>query len=121
MRSVPPADIDIDEALDSKDVFTKVGLFEGWANTLLAKDEWRKSFNVYENTITALYEASKPEILGQPVVRTVAVFQYLRGVVDSIIQQQDIDSAVNRSTNYSMKASSSMTQLLHRLRSPDRL
>jgi type I restriction enzyme R subunit len=89
-------DIDIDEASVTEDVFTKVGLFKTWANTLLAKDEWRKSFKVYENTITALYEASKPEILGQPVVRKVAVFQYLRGVVDSIIQQQDIDSAVKQ-------------------------
>ena len=26
-----------------------------------------KVFNVYENTITALYEACKPEILGRPV------------------------------------------------------
>ncbi|MFQ5472759.1 MAG: type I restriction endonuclease subunit R, partial [Dehalococcoidia bacterium] len=89
-------DIDVNEALKSEDVFEKVGLFEGWANGLLEKDEWRKTFNVYENTITALYEASKPEILGKPVVRTVAVFQYLRGVVDSIIQQQDIESAARQ-------------------------
>ena len=33
---------------------------------LLAKDEWRKGFAVYENTITVLYEACKPEILGKP-------------------------------------------------------
>ena len=88
--------IQLDEALQSKDVFQKVGLFEGWANTLLEVDEWRKSFNVYTNTISGLYEANKPEILGNPVVRTVAVFQYLRGVTDSIIQQQDIDSAVQQ-------------------------
>tara|TARA_R110002049_G_scaffold20717_2_gene75870 strand:- start:6779 stop:10057 length:3279 start_codon:yes stop_codon:yes gene_type:complete len=88
--------IEVDEASVTEDVFTKVGLFKTWADTLLAKDEWRKSFKVYENTITALYEASKPEILGQPVVRKVAVFQYLRGVVDSIIQQQDVDSAVKQ-------------------------
>lgn len=89
-------DIDINEALKSEDVFVKVGLFEEWANALLEKDEWRKTFNVYENTISALYEASKPEILGKPVVRTVAVFQYLRGVVDSIIQQQDIESVARQ-------------------------
>jgi type I restriction enzyme R subunit len=89
-------DIDINEALKSEGVFEKVGLFEGWANALLEKDEWRKTFNVYENTISALYEASKPEILGKPIVRTVAVFQYLRGMVDSIIQQQDIDSAARQ-------------------------
>ena len=86
-------DIRIEEATETDDVFRKVGMFEEWANLLLAKDDWRKSFNVYANTVNALYEASKPEILGKPVVRTVAVFQYLRGVVDSIIQQQDIESA----------------------------
>jgi len=89
-------DIDIDEALVAGDIFAKAGLFEIWADTLLKKDEWRKSFNVYANTITALYEANKPEILGQPVVRKVAVFQYLRGVIDGIIGQQDVDSAVSR-------------------------
>jgi len=88
--------IHIDTALESDDVFRKVGLFEGWADTLLYKDEWRKTFSVYENTVTALYEASKPEILGKPVARTVAVFQYLRGVIDSIIQRQDIESAARQ-------------------------
>ncbi|WP_295431852.1 HsdR family type I site-specific deoxyribonuclease [uncultured Thiodictyon sp.] len=88
--------IPIDKALEGRDVFQKIGLFADWANALLYKDEYRKSFSVYENTITGLYEAAKPEVLGQPVVRTVAVFQYLRGVVDSIIQQQDVDSAVRR-------------------------
>ena len=59
---------------------------------LLTKDEWRKGFAVYENTITGLYEACKPEILGKPTVRSVAVFQYLRGVLDAIIDQTDIDA-----------------------------
>ena len=27
------------------------------ADTLLTKDEWRKGFAVYENTISSLYEA----------------------------------------------------------------
>lgn len=88
--------VHIDKALASDDVFEKVGLFAEWADNLLDKDESRKNFAVFENTITALYEASKPEILGQPIVRTVAVFQYLRGVIDSVIQRADIDSAVRR-------------------------
>jgi type I restriction enzyme R subunit len=89
-------EIDIDAALVADDVFKQVSLFESWADTLLSKDEWRQSFKVFENTITALYEACKPEILGQPIVRKVALFQYLRGVIDSIIQQQDIDSATQK-------------------------
>ncbi len=62
-----------------------------FADTLLGKDDSRKAFYVYENTISSLYDASKPEILGRPAVRYVAVFQYLRGVIDSIIEQTDID------------------------------
>ena len=88
--------ISVDAALSSNDVFKQVSLFKEWADTLLSKDEWRQSFKVFENTITALYEACKPEILGDPVVRKVALFQYLRGVIDSVIQQQDIDTATKK-------------------------
>lgn len=88
--------IAVKSALATDDVFKQVGLFKSWADTLLSKDEWRQSFNVYENTITALYEGCKPEILGNAIVRKVALFQYLRGVIDSVIQQQDIDTATRR-------------------------
>ena len=84
-------EIDLSEVMGEKDIFKNIGLFTDFADTLLGNEEWRKSFNVYENTITSLYEASKPEILGRPVVRQVAVFQYLRGVIDGIIEQTDID------------------------------
>ncbi len=88
--------IDLAELFKSKDVFKNVGRFEDYANTMLTKDEWWKGFAVYENTITGLYEASKPEILGSPVVRSVAVFQYLRGVLDAIIEQTDIAAVALR-------------------------
>ena len=80
------------EVLGGNDVFEKLGLFNVFANTLLANDEWRKSFNVYENTITSLYEACKPDVLGRGKAREVAVFQYLRGVIDSLIEQKDIEA-----------------------------
>ncbi|MBK8767913.1 MAG: type I restriction endonuclease subunit R [Burkholderiaceae bacterium] len=83
------------EVLGGEDVFKNIGLFNVFADTLLANDEWRKAFNVYENTITSLYEACKPEIMGrgkQDRVREVAAFQYLRGVIDSLIEQKDIDA-----------------------------
>jgi type I restriction enzyme R subunit len=88
--------IDLTALFESEDVFKKLAAFDDYANELLTKDEWRKGFAVYENTITGLYEACKPEILGKPVVRTVAVFQYLRGVLDSIVQQADIDAVALR-------------------------
>ena len=84
--------INLTEVLAREDIFKNISQLEASADILLGKDEWRKAFNVYENTISSLYEAGKPEILEKGVGRTVAVFQYLRGVLDSIINQTDIDS-----------------------------
>ncbi|HKR61983.1 MAG TPA: type I restriction enzyme endonuclease domain-containing protein, partial [Pyrinomonadaceae bacterium] len=89
-------EIDLTPLLESADVFKDLAAFNEYANKLLEKDEWRKGFAVYENTITGLYEACRPEIRGNPVVRHVAVFQYLRGVVDSIVEQADIDAVALR-------------------------
>jgi type I restriction enzyme R subunit len=81
---------DLEDVIGRDEVFKNIKAFNENANTLLSNDEWRKTFSVYENTITSLYEASKPEILGREPVKHVAAFQYLRGVIDSIIQQTDI-------------------------------
>lgn len=78
--------------LESDDVFKKLDDFQRHADTLISNDESRKGFAVHENMITSLYEACKPEVLGKPVVRKVAVFQYLRGIIDAIIEQQDLDA-----------------------------
>jgi type I restriction enzyme R subunit len=83
-------------ALERGDVFEKLGQFSGFADALLATDELRKSFNVYENTISALYEACKPEVLAQGKGRVVSAFQYLRGIMDSIVEQTDVDNAARR-------------------------
>ncbi|MFM9913276.1 MAG: type I restriction endonuclease subunit R [Methylophilaceae bacterium] len=85
-------DVPLREVLASGDVFEKLGRFNVFANALLANDEWRKSFNVYENTITSLYEACKPDVMKHGKGREVAAFQYLRGVIDSLIEQKDIDA-----------------------------
>jgi type I restriction enzyme, R subunit len=85
------------EALGRGDVFAKLGQFNGYADTLLARDELRKSFNVYENTITALHEACKPEVMARGGKgREVSAFQYLRGVMDAIVEQADVETAVRR-------------------------
>ena len=84
------------DTLQRGDVFTKLGQFNDFANTLLAQEELRQSFNVYENTISSLYEACKPEVLKQGKGRLVSAFQYLRGVMDAIVEQKDLDTAVRR-------------------------
>ena len=90
-------EVHVAELLDGEDrIFKSIQLFEGWADTLLGDQEGRKSFYVYENTITSLYQSCKPEIFGSPVVKQVAVFQYLRGIIEAKIQQQDIDEITRK-------------------------
>ncbi len=89
-------EVKLDEVLAQADVFTRLGRFNKCADRLLKNDEWRKSFNVYENTISSLYEACRPEVLTRGKGRVVAAFEYLRGVVDSLIGEADIDRVEKR-------------------------
>jgi type I restriction enzyme R subunit len=43
--------------------FNKISLFDEYAEKLIANDEHRKQFNVYQNTIYNLYDACKPDIV----------------------------------------------------------
>lgn len=85
-------DIDLESLLGGTSTFKSLTAFDQYADTLLSVDAWRRSFNVYENTISALYEACKPEIFGAQRRPLVYAFQYLRGVVDGKINDQDIDA-----------------------------
>jgi type I restriction enzyme R subunit len=84
-------DIELNSVFEKQDTFKSIGFFNQAADTLLSSEEWRKQFNVYENTVTALYEACKPEIFQQHDNRRIAAIQYLRGVVDALVEQADID------------------------------
>ncbi|MBN1308895.1 MAG: type I restriction endonuclease subunit R [Chitinispirillaceae bacterium] len=84
--------IRLQDALTSGNTFSKIGIFESFADILLSRDLFWKEFKVYENTITSLYEACKPEILEGHFRPVIAVFQYLRGVVNSIIGEANIEN-----------------------------
>ena len=88
--------INLEEVISTGGAFNKITLFEEFANKLLEKDTYRKEYYVYENTISSLYEACKPEILTEGYKPLISVFQYLRGVVDEIINQADIEATKNR-------------------------
>lgn len=90
------SEIGLREVLVGGDVFSKLGVFNQFANTLLASDELRRTFYVYENTVSGLYEACKPEVLGHGKVRVVAALAYLRGVTEALVEQQDIDKVAQR-------------------------
>jgi type I restriction enzyme, R subunit len=84
-------DIDLQSIIKDGDTFKNIAQFEQFADTLLSSDEWRKSFYVYDNTVSSLYEACKPEIFEQAPRLLIAVIQYLRGVIDMHVEQADID------------------------------
>lgn len=84
--------VDLKAMIGSESTFKSLSAFDRYADTLLSSDAWRRSFNIYENTISALYEACKPEILGEQRRPLVYAFQYLRGVVDGKINDQDVDA-----------------------------
>jgi len=89
-------DIDLKAVVSETDTFKNIGKFTEFADTLLSLDVWRKSFYVYENTVSALYEACKPEIFKEKSRPLVAVIQYLRGVIDMYVEQADIDSVTQK-------------------------
>jgi len=85
------------EAIDkSAGVFKSLEQFSSYANILLERDERRKAFNVYENTITGLYDACKPEIFKRENRRLVYIFQYLRGVVEAILDRLELSEAAQK-------------------------
>ena len=89
-------DVDLAAVLSRRETFSKIDLFKTYADKLLAKDEYWKEFKVYENAISSLYDACKPEINRAGKRPLVAIFAYLRGVIDAIIADVDVDSARRR-------------------------
>lgn len=89
-------DIDLQAIIDEGSVFKNIAKFEEFADILLRLDEWRKSFYVYDNTVSSLYEACKPEIFKQKPRKLIAVIQYLRGVIETHVEQADIDDVTQK-------------------------
>ncbi|PRY11902.1 type I restriction enzyme R subunit [Pontibacter ummariensis] len=91
------ADIDAILAIGEKG-FREVELFNEYANIILEKDEYKKQLNLYENTISALYDSAKPEIYDYPETKRARdVFEYLRKVVDrQVDQDEEVERAKRR-------------------------
>lgn len=89
--------IDLGQIKESNLVFSQLSLFDQFADAIVAHDDQRKQFIVYDNTIDALYEACKPEILGRrnefPLA---AIVHYLREVIDGRADRGNLDSAKRR-------------------------
>ncbi len=89
--------VDLHQIKQSKETFSKLSLFEEYTDIILANDEQKKQFIVYDNTIDALYEACKPEIVGRrSEFPLAAIIHYLRQVIDGKADRGNLDSAKRR-------------------------
>ncbi|QTR50955.1 type I restriction endonuclease subunit R [Candidatus Thiothrix anitrata] len=86
------ADIGIDftKVFQTGDTFKQLEHFTAFADHLLSNETWRKSFNVYENTVSSLYAACKPEIHERGYREDIAAIRYLRGVLEGKIVEIDL-------------------------------
>lgn len=89
--------ISLGRITETQEVFSRIGLFDDYADTLVANEEHKKQFAVFDNTIDALYEACKPEILGRRAeFPLAAVIHYLREVMDGKADRGNLDTAKRR-------------------------
>ena len=87
-------DVDLDSILKKKSVFSKIDEFWRYADILLNPTDRRAQFNVYDNTISALYDELLPEIIQRKSEFAMAeVIHYLRQVMDNNIDKGNMDMA----------------------------
>ena len=86
--------IDLHQIIVANQVFSKLTLFDEYADILLAVDDRKRQFAVYDNTIDALYESARPEILNRKKDFLLKdVIHYLREVTDGRVDRGNLDIA----------------------------
>lgn len=90
-------EVDLGKIAASAQIFGKLGLFDDFADKIVSNDQHKKQFIVYDNTIDALYEACKPDILSRKQEFIYAdIIRYLRQVIDGRVDRGNLDSAKRR-------------------------
>ncbi len=89
------SDIALRDVLARGDLFSKLGLFNGFANTLLASDELRRTFYVYENTVKLAAKAllhrlqdESPKVLVQDWYKTDQTRLIVRSAVAEVLDRE---------------------------------
>jgi type I restriction enzyme R subunit len=86
--------VDLNLALGQTDTFKKLDIFESFANTILANDEWKNEFKVYANTVEMLYESLRPDIFKMEWDNSLKeVILYLRGIIEGKIRPEKLEVA----------------------------
>ncbi len=86
---------DIDLILNNDDTFKNIGHFGKFGNILSQTEELKKEFNVHENAIRNLYQATQPDQkVSERYKRKKEVFEYLRPIVNPSDKGGKYDEAV---------------------------
>lgn len=86
--------VELESILKKKTMFSKIDEFQRYADILLNPTDRRAQFNVYDNTICALYNELQPEILKRKSEFEMAdVIHYLRQVMDNNMDSSNLDAA----------------------------
>ncbi|MCC8174359.1 MAG: DUF3387 domain-containing protein [Odoribacter sp.] len=92
--------MDLPAILETDEVFNKVEDFHKYADTIIGMKNGREQFKVYDNAISSLYDACRPDIFKYRKDYALAeVIHYLRKVIDNNRENDDIDRAKHRIKN----------------------
>ena len=70
--------------------FAEIELFKSFANSILESDDRRKEFNLFVNTIVALYDSAKPEVYEYPhLKRERDLLVYLKNIVNRKLDRDE--------------------------------
>jgi type I restriction enzyme R subunit len=86
---------DIDLILNDTNTFKKIKLFSTFANNVSKTEELRKEFNVHENAIRNIYDATQPDPkIATQYKRIKEAYEYLRQIINREVEGGDFDAAV---------------------------
>lgn len=89
--------VDLNLIARSNLTFSKLSLFDEFADIIVGNDEQKKQFIVYDNTVDALYEACRPDINARrSEFPLAAIIHYLREVIDGRADRGNLDNAKRR-------------------------
>lgn len=84
--------LQVQEIIDSRETFKNLAQFNQFADALSKTEELKKEFSVYQTAITSFYEACKPDILTEELLRespyrgkfkrAKETFEYLRKIIN---------------------------------------
>lgn len=84
--------LSIQEIIESAEIFKNLAQFNAFADALSKTEELKKEFSVYQTAITSFYEACKPDILTEELLResryrgtykrAKETFEYLRKIIN---------------------------------------